>query len=229
MKKNLLLLSAILMASFAVFDGYAQKKGVEGVVADEGGNPVKNVRIGVVNTKILEKTDKKGEFRLKGVLPTDSVVVYQKEGKGAKFLLGDAGRLQLKVSSGALEVGDGKGAAHTVTVDELVFKRYGSGSVITAQMIERNGYLTIKEAVKACIPGVSFEYSDEGERILIRGSKSLNLSTDPLVIVDGAETTFAAADQGCHVNDVELIEVVKDGLGYGAKGANGVIIIKTKK
>ena len=144
-------------------------------------------------------------------------------------MLGDAGRLQLKVSSGALEVGDGKGAAPTVTVAEWVFKRYGSGSVITAQMIERNGYLTIKEAVKACIPGVSFEYSDEGERILIRGSKSLNLSTDPLVIVDGAETTFAAADQGCHVNDVELIEVVKDGLGFGAKGANGVIIIKTKK
>lgn len=229
MKKVLLLLLAVFIVSSNAINVFAQKKDVNGMVVDQDGNPVKGARLGVVNTTLMVKTNKKGEFSLKGVFPSDSVVIYLKGNKGAKFLLGDMERLQLKVKSDVLMIDNGKSVASSVSVETLVFKRYGSGSVVTAQMIERNGYLTIKEAIKACIPGVSFDYSDGGEKIVIRGSKSLNLSTDPLVILDGVETTFSAADQGCHVNDVELIEVIKDGLGYGAKGANGVIVIRTKR
>ena len=229
MKKIMFLLLVVFMASSNCLDLCAQKKDVTGCVVDLDGKPVKGARIGVVNTKIIEKTDKKGEFSLKNVLPTDSVVIYLKGNRGARFLLGDVTQLLLKVKSDALVIDNGKGSTNSVSVETLVFKRYGSGSVITAQMIERNGYLTIKEAIKACIPGVNFEYTNGEDKIVIRGSKSLNLSTDPLVILDGAETTFSAADQGCHVNDVQMIEVIKDGLGYGAKGANGVIVIKTKK
>ena len=225
MKKIMFLLLVVFMASSNCLDLCAQKKDVTGCVVDMDGKPVKGARIGVVNTKIIEKTDKKGEFSLKNVLPTDSVVIYLKGNRGARFLLGDVTQLLLKVKSDALVIDNGKGSTNSVSVETLVFKRYGSGSVITA----RNGYLTIKEAIKACIPGVNFEYTNGEDKIVIRGSKSLNLSTDPLVILDGAETTFSAADQGCHVNDVQMIEVIKDGLGYGAKGANGVIVIKTKK
>ncbi len=229
MKKSLFLILSFIFASLNCLDLCAQKKEIIGSVVDQEGKPVKGVRIGVVNTKILEKTDKKGEFCLKNVFPSDSVVVYLKGNRGARFLLGEVARLQLMVKRDALMIGNGEGTTGSVSIETLVLKRYGSGSVITAQMIERNGYLTIKEAIKACIPGVSFDYSDGGEKIVIRGSKSLNLSTEPLVILDGVETSFNAADQGCHVNDVEFIEVIKDGLGYGAKGANGVIVIKTKK
>lgn len=229
MKKSLFLILSFIFASLNCLDLCAQKKEIIGSVVDQEGKPVKGVRIGVVNTKILEKTDKKGEFCLKNVFPSDSVVVYLKGNRGARFLLGEVARLQLMVKRDVLMIGNGEGTTGSVSIETLVLKRYGSGSVITAQMIERNGYFTIKEAIKACVPGVSFDYSDGGEKIVIRGSKSLNLSTEPLVILDGVETSFNAADQGCHVNDVELIEVIKDGLGYGAKGANGVIVIKTKK
>ena len=79
--------------------------------------------------------------------------------------------------------------------------------------------------IKAFIPG----FSTSGGSSTIRGSKTLTLSTEPLVLLDGRETTLDEADQSCNAQDVELIEVIKDGLGYGAKGANGVIIIRTKK
>lgn len=229
MKRKMFLGLAIVVACLSCLNVFAQKKEVTGIIVDQEGKPVKGARIGIVNTTFMEKTNKKGEFRLKDVLPTDSVVIFLKGNRGAKFLLGDATQLQLKVKSDALLIDNGKSVTSTVSVETLMLKRYGSGSVVTAQMIERNGYLTIKEAIKSCISGVSFDYSEDGEKVIIRGSKSLNLSTDPLVLLDGVETTFAAADQGCHVNDVEIIEVIKDGLGYGAKGANGVIVIKTKK
>lgn len=228
-RKVFFLLLSFVFTSLSCLGLCAQKKDVAGTVVDLDGKPLKGIRVGVVNTKILEKTDKQGAFYLEGVFPTDSVVVYLKGNRGARFVLGEVTRLRLVLKNDALMIGNDKETTGSVSLETLVLKKYGSGSVVTAQMIERNNYLTIKEAVKACIPGISFDYSEGGEKVVIRGSKSLNLSTEPLVILDGVETTFNAADQSCHVNDVEIIEVIKDGLGYGAKGANGVIVIKTKK
>lgn len=206
-------------------DVSAQKRDVTGRVVNESGKPVKGVRISIVNTKIMERTNKKGEFRLKDVLPTDSAIVYLKGNRGAKFLLGDAEQLQLQVKEGALAIGNGENAMKSVSLENMYFKRYGSGNIVTRQMIERNNFLSIKEAIKAFIPG----FSTSGGSSTIRGSKTLTLSTEPLVLLDGRETTLDEADQSCNAQDVELIEVIKDGLGYGAKGANGVIIIRTKK
>ena len=206
-------------------DVSAQKRDVTGRVVNESGKPVKGVRISIVNTKIMERTNKKGEFRLKDVLPTDSVIVYLKGNQGAKFLLGDVEQLQLQVKEGALAIGNGENAMKSVSLENMYFKRYGSGNIVTRQMIERNNFLSIKEAIKAFIPG----FSTSGGSSTIRGSKTLTLSTEPLVLLDGRETTLDEADQSCNAQDVELIEVIKDGLGYGAKGANGVIIIRTKK
>ena len=203
----------------------AQKRDVPGTVVDESGKPVKDVRICIANTKIVEKTNKKGEFRLKDVLSTDSLIVYLKGNQGAKFLLGDTEQLHLQVKVDALAIEGSGSSVSSVSLETMLFKRYGSGNSVTWQMIERNNYLSIKDAIRAFIPG----FSTSGGSASIRGSNTLNLSTEPLVLLDGRETTLAEADQTCNMQDVELIEVIKDGLGYGAKGANGVIIIQTKK
>lgn len=215
----------MVLCSFCCLDLMAQKRDVTGTVVNESGKPVKGVRISIVNTKIMERTNKKGEFRLKDVLPTDSAIVFLKGNRGAKFLLGDVEQLQLQVKEGALAIGNGENVTSSVSLETMYFKRYGSGNIVTRQMIERNNFLSIKEAIKAFIPG----FSTSGGSNTIRGSKTLNLSTEPSVLVDGREMTLDEADQSCNAQDVELIEVIKDGLGYGAKGANGVIIIQTKK
>lgn len=167
-------------------DVSAQKRDVTGRVVNESGKPVKGVRISIVNTKIMERTNKKGEFRLKDVLPTDSAIVYLKGNRGAKFLLGDAEQLQLQVKEGALAIGNGENAMKSVSLENMYFKRYGSGNIVTRQMIERNNFLSIKEAIKAFIPG----FSTSGGSSTIRGSKTLTLSTEPLVLLDGRETTL---------------------------------------
>jgi outer membrane receptor protein involved in Fe transport len=102
-------------------------------------------------------------------------------------------------------------------------------SVITSEMIERMNSLTIADAIKGLVPGVNVQTDSTGESfVTMRGNKSLNLSRNALIIVDGMETTFDHAN-GMSVYDVESIEINKDGFGYGIKGANGVITIKTKK
>lgn len=209
---------------------FAQKRNVSGIVTDTNGKPLKGIQIKVMDTKILVKTNKNGEFLLKSVRPDDSVMVYLQRDKGAKFLLGEVDKLQLKIKKEAIQVDNGKGLAIESLFEQQLLQEYGSGNIVTARMIERNNYLSVKEAIKACIPGVNFQYTESGEeRVSIRGEKSLNLSNEPLVIVDGVETNMTSANATCNIYDVELIEVIKDGLGYGVKGANGVIVIKTKK
>lgn len=225
-KKYLLLLVALICVSCL----FAQKRNVAGTVTDMDGKPLKGIQLKVLDTKIQVKTGKKGEFLLKSVRPDDSVMVYLQRDKGAKFLLGDVERLQLKLNKEAVQVDNGKGMSIESLFEKQLLQEYGSGNVVTARMIERNNYLSVKEAIKACIPGVNFQYTSSGEeKVSIRGEKSLNLSNEPLVIVDGVETTMSQANATCNIYDVELIEVIKDGLGYGVKGANGVIVIKTKK
>lgn len=226
MRRILYVLVALVCAASLV----AQKKDVRGTVSDMDGKPVKGVTIKVLDTKIRVKTNKKGEFLLKSVQPDDSVAVFLQRDRGAKFLLGDVKSLELKINRDALHVDQGNGVSFDSLLDKEVLREYGSGNVITKRMITRNNYLSIKEAIKACIPGISFQYGESGEeKVSIRGVKSLTLSSEPLVILDGSETTLNDANTACSIYDVELIEVYKEGLGYGAKGANGVIVITTKK
>lgn len=90
------------------------------------------------------------------------------------------------------------------------------------------GYSNIYDYIKGKVPGVSVIGSFPNVKIQIRGIGSLNLPTDPLFIVDGTEVS----DIGyIHPNDVKSISVLKDSSSsiYGSRGANGVILITTKR
>ena len=65
-------------------------------------------------------------------------------------------------------------------------------------------------------------------KIIIRGLNSINGSSDPLILVDGAEVTDLST---INPSDVRSVDVIKDGSSsiYGMRGANGVIIITTRK
>lgn len=68
-----------------------------------------------------------------------------------------------------------------------------------------------------------------GNNIVIRGKGSINSSTDPLVIVDGHTAgSFAEVNSYLNPMDIESVTVDKTGSLYGVRGANGVLIIKTK-
>ena len=122
--------------------------------------------------------------------------------------------------------------------DEVVSDGYGEiskGSTTTAiQRVspderELESYNNIIDYLRGRVPGLSIGYSDGVgmPEITIRGKNSINASTQPLFVVDGAQF-----DDIMWVNphDIATVDVIKDGSAamYGVRGANGVIIITTK-
>ncbi len=81
------------------------------------------------------------------------------------------------------------------------------------------------------IAGLKVVYTEEGKEIQLRGGTgSLMGSNAALIVVDGVEClNFDQANSLVDVNDIERIDVIKDGEGYGIKGSNGVVVITTKR
>jgi TonB-dependent SusC/RagA subfamily outer membrane receptor len=78
------------------------------------------------------------------------------------------------------------------------------------------------EALQGLVPGLSITNG----KAIIRGIGSINASTDPLLLVDGVEVETLSY---VNVYDVDKVEVLKDANIYGARGANGVILVTTKR
>ena len=110
----------------------------------------------------------------------------------------------------------------------------GSATVVDDQKIAQSQVTSVTGALAGAAPGVTLTSSSgdpsSSPTIRIRGISSINAGNDPLIIVDGAPYT---GDLGnLNPNDVESMTVLKDAASnalYGARGANGVVIITTKR
>ena len=100
-------------------------------------------------------------------------------------------------------------------------------SVSTLEVKENDvqGYRDIYEYLEGRVAGVEVTYD---KRIIVRGVNTVNGSTDPLILVDGQEWQDISA---LNPNDIKSIDVLKGSATaiYGVRGANGVILITTKK
>lgn len=127
----------------------------------------------------------------------------------------------------------GCGAANRAVVDEdQVDVGYGTQSKsnmttavsnVKVKKTESQTYSDMYAYLRGRVPGVTVT-SDN--RIIIRGIGTNSDATDPLILVDGVETTDLS---GINPADVQSVDVIKDGSSaiYGMRGANGVIIINT--
>ena len=125
-----------------------------------------------------------------------------------------------KSDAGSINVGYG-----TVDKSELTY------SVNQLDIDEKDivSYTDIWEYMRGRVPGVTIGPAEAGQTpsITIRGINSINLSTQPLIMVDGVETDDISF---LNPNDVGSVSVLKDASAsiYGTRGANGVILITTK-
>ena len=109
------------------------------------------------------------------------------------------------------------------------------GSIVTAEDIERQPGQPIEQVLMGRFPGVTVtRTSDGGIAVRIRGTTSIRGSNEPLYVIDGVEIQAGPGGSltGINPHDIASIEVVKDPAGeamYGVRGANGVIIITTKR
>jgi len=199
----------------------AQEQGTpfNGIITDVLNQPVKGARIWVKKNRVA-KSDKEGKFGLTDVAATDTLhIKYRKE----LYLLPVEGRKSVRV-----HIGDQMIANED---EELANIGYGfvkkrekliPSSGISGEELVRTGQTDILRALDGLVAG----YSIVNGKPVIRGKSSINLSTEPLYILDGVEqSSFSCVN----IYDVDHVEVLKDASIYGAQGANGAIIVTTKR
>jgi TonB-linked SusC/RagA family outer membrane protein len=111
----------------------------------------------------------------------------------------------------------------------------GAVSSVNAKTLEARPTLNIEQALQGSMAGVNVSVgsntaSGASNKITIRGRKSINASSDPLIVLDGIVFNGSLSD--INVNDMQNVEVLKDASSaaiYGSRGANGVILLTTKK
>lgn len=231
MKKKKLLDRWLVMLLFSLFPAllFAQDKiQVQGTVTDENGESMIGVSVLVKGTSSGAITDLDGNFTLS--VSDRSVLVVSFIGYKTQEVKIN-GKVHLKVEM----------VPDTQTLDEVVVVAYGqqkkvtvTGSIsnVNSKELLKSPSPSLGNAISGKLPGLStVQYSGapgaDDPTIFIRGQASLN-GSNPLILVDGVERSFTQIDP----NEVADITVLKDASAtavYGVRGANGVILITTKR
>lgn len=194
-----------------------------GVVKDTDGEPLIGATVMIKGTSIGTVTDIDGNYSLKSVGEKD-ILVFSYIGYLSQELTPKVKNEPINVM---LKV-DAIGMEEVVVTGYTSMKRKdlaGSVASISADKIARIPSYNITSSLVG-VAGIRMD----GNSIRIRGTRSKNASNDPLIILDGVpyNETLTSINPG----DVESIDVLKDASStaiYGARGANGVILITTKQ
>ena len=223
-KRGYLTLLALLIA----ITTFGQEITVNGVVIDETDTPLIGATVQVKNTQRGVVTDFDGKFSIKANTNATLIISYIGY-KNQEIKIKGQKNLNIKL------IPDNE------MLDEVVVVGYGSmkksdltGSVssVAAKSIEGFKTASVVEALGGQIAGVQITQSDgtpgSGFDIKIRGIGTVNGDSSPLLIVDGFEVS--SIDHIAN-SDIESVEVLKDASAsaiYGARAANGVVLVTTK-
>ncbi|GAC1591616.1 MAG: hypothetical protein NVS3B25_11230 [Hymenobacter sp.] len=172
----------------------------------------------------------------------DGTYSLQVPAQGGTLVFSFVGYATREVAIGGQATIDAALAPDSKGLDEVVVVGYGTqkasnvtGAVagVTAREIEERPVNRIENALAGQMPGVSVQ-SVSGEpgadlQIRVRGTGSINASTEPLYVVDGVPVDNL---RGLNPTDVANLEVLKDASAaaiYGSRGSNGVVLITTKR
>ncbi len=221
----------LLISGLTTFNAEAQQT-VSGVVKDVGGIPLPSVTVLQKGTSRGTVTDFDGKYSLV-LAPGEQVLVFSYLGFKTLEIPVD-GKLTIEA---VLEI-------ESESLKEVVVVGYGTQkkeSVVGAitqikgeELMERTaGIFNVEQALQGNLPGVtaiqgSGTPGDSDMKIFIRGLSSWNGTGGPLILVDGVKRSMTDID----MNDIENMSVLKDASAtsvFGVEGANGVILITTKR
>jgi TonB-linked SusC/RagA family outer membrane protein len=229
MKKiKLLLIGFLLSTSFTMF---AQQT-VKGVVKEKAtGITLPGVSVIVKGTTKGSQTDFDGNFTIEKVKTGDTLVFRYLGYADKEIVLGSNFNLNVDLAESAEQLNEivvvGYG---TTTVRDAT----GSVEAISEKEFTKGNIVTPENLLSGRVAGVNITTSGapgSGSQIRIRGGSSLNASNDPLIVIDGLPLSGVNLSS-INPNDIESFSVLKDASAtaiYGSRGANGVIIITTKK
>ena len=227
--KHLIHRIALIAAIMVLGGGIASAQTVKGTVRDASGEPVIGAAVLVEGTTLGTVSDLDGSWTLSGV-PSGANLIVSSIGYKAKTVKADAPVLDIILED------------DTEMLDDVVVVGYGvqKKSVVTAAIakvtaddLANTAPLRVDNALKGLAAGVNVTSSSgqpgDAARIRVRGTGTIN-NSDPLYIVDGMP--IEGGIDYLNPSDIESIEVLKDaasGAVYGARAANGVILVTTKK
>ena len=219
----------------------AQERTITGVVTSkDDGLPIPGVSVKVINSKIGVSTGADGTYSIK--VGGSSVLQFSSIGYSTQNI--STGKsIKLNVSL----VSDTKALTDVVVIGYGTAKRKdvtGSVASIKGEDLAGKPVASFDQALAGKITGVQVTNSSgilgAAPRIRIRGTNSISSGADPLYVVDGMVIISGGSSSVASVNplgdinpnDIQSVDVLKDGAAtaiYGSRGANGVIIITTKR
>jgi TonB-linked SusC/RagA family outer membrane protein len=252
-RKLLRLASLLAMLVFLTTTLLAQNRTITGRVTDNLGAGVQGVTVAVKGTNTATQTDNNGNFTI--TAPENGTLVFTSVGYVAREV-GISGRTTLDVSmvnqTSALQeivvIGYGTARRKDVT---------GSVASVTAKDFNKGIQQSPDQLIQGKVPGVQVLNNSgapgAGVTVRIRGASSIRAGNQPLFVVDGVPLDNVSARPGLNFgsangdfgqtpggnpfnfinpNDIASIDVLKDASAaaiYGSRGANGVVLITTKK
>jgi len=206
-------------------------KVVSGTVADTAGKSVSGASVRAKGLRGGTVTNESGEFKLTVPVSATTLVITSVGFKDTEMPInGLAVVIQLKRSNDQLGdvivVGYGTQKKATLT---------GAVETVSPKTFESRAITNVGLALQGASPGLvvtrtSARPGNEGLAFQIRGATSINGGT-PLVVIDGVPALNYYSFQNMNADDIESISIIKDGAAaiYGSRGANGVILVTTKR
>ncbi|NOR75357.1 MAG: SusC/RagA family TonB-linked outer membrane protein [Draconibacterium sp.] len=206
------------------------KKSIAGIITDEFSQPLPGVTIYIKGTTQGTVSNSNGRYSISNIIEND-ILVFSFVGMSTQEIA-VTGRTQVNITMTIDAIG----------IEEVVALGYGvqrkidvTGSVgiVNANVILERTAFNALQGIKGKVAGVNI-FSNSGSptgstRVIIRGINSIETTSDPLYVVDGV---VMENFQLLNPNDIERIEILKDASSaaiYGARGANGVILVTTKR
>lgn len=223
-------LVALFLIVFASTMSYAQEVSVKGTITEAQSNePIPGVTIVIKGTGLGTVTDIDGNYTLSSV-PTDATLQVSFVGLKAQEILVN-GRTTIDV---AMET-------ETVGLEEVVAIGYGTAkraditgavSSVTTEQLTAAPVADVTQALKGKLAGVNVTTQDgrpgADVSIRVRGGGSISQSNDPLFIVDGFPVSSISNIPASQIKSIDVLKDASSTAIYGARGANGVIMVTTK-
>lgn len=230
--KRFTLLLVVLFSVLCTQGAFAQIA-VTGTVTDSNGLPLVGVNVVIKGTMVGTTTNKDGRFGIQAKSGNDIIVFSFIGYKSQEVKIGNLRKLNITLNEDAETLGE----VIVMAYGEGVRQQNISGSVGKANL---NDLLeapvgSVGDALAGRLSGVMVTSGEGGPGanvdIVIRGNNSLTQDNSPLYVIDGFPMEGSVLSS-INPNDIESMTILKDASStaiYGARGANGVVLVNTKK
>ena len=197
-----------------------------GLVVDKKGKAMRNVAVSFPG-KDMQRTDKTGIFTFPNVSLHDTLSILLPKNRIWQIPVSGMRFLKITLRDTDYSVAEAKNEILETGYGTVKKSRSSSANIVlSGDELRATGQNDILQAIVGKVPGINLVYLDNGtQTISIRGGASISLDNSPLFLVDGVTVENL---NYINLNDVKQVTIMKDASIYGARGANGAIVVTTR-